>query len=89
MTVRFLDSAWDDVLQIYNYIALDKPDAAARTIEGILEAADRLALHPHLGREGQRQPGTRELIHPPYLIVYRIRSETVEILSVIHGSRKH
>lgn len=89
MTVRILDSALDDVLQIYKYIALDKPDAAAETIEGILETADRLALHPQLGREGKRQPATRELIYPPYLIVYRIRGETVEILSVIHGSRKH
>lgn len=88
MIVRLLDSAVDDLMEIYNYIALDKPRAAAGTIEHILRTADTLALHPHLGRPGQRRPGTRELIDPPYLIVYRINGEAVEILSVIHGSRK-
>ena len=49
----------------------------------------RLAANPALGRAG-RVPTTRELVvsPTPYLIVYRVRSETVEILRIFHGARQ-
>ena len=36
------------------------------------------------------KPDTRELVVPstPYIVVYRVQEEYVEILRVIHGSRK-
>jgi toxin ParE1/3/4 len=71
------------------YIARDDPEAAARIVERIVTSVEGLAAHPASGRPG-RVPGTRELVvsGTPYLVPYRVRSETVEILQVFHGARK-
>ncbi len=52
-------------------------------------AVGRLANHPALGRPG-RVSGTRELVvsGTPYIVPYRVRGETVEILRVQHAARK-
>jgi len=43
---------------------------------------------PELGRTG-RKPDTRELVFTglPYLAIYRIRGEAVEILRILHGAQ--
>ncbi len=48
-----------------------------------------LAEHPELGRVG-RVGGTRELVvtGTPYLLVYRIRGDELQILRVLHGRRQ-
>jgi toxin ParE1/3/4 len=42
-----------------------------------------------MGRIG-RVPGTRELIvgGTPWIIVYRVRADAVEIIRVLHGAQK-
>ncbi len=44
---------------------------------------------PHIGRSGKIM-GTRELLFQefPYLVVYRVRGEIVQILRVFHQHRK-
>jgi toxin ParE1/3/4 len=58
-------------------------------VERIATSVDRLATQPASGRTG-RVPGTRELVvsGTPYVVPYRVRGETVQILRVFHGSRK-
>jgi toxin ParE1/3/4 len=48
-----------------------------------------LPQNPEIGRRG-RAPGTRELViaRTPFVVADRLRSETVEILRVLHGSRR-
>jgi plasmid stabilization system protein ParE len=55
----------------------------------VLEAVAQLAEQPGLGRPG-RVPGTRELIvsRTRYIVPYRVRGDTVEILRVFHTSRR-
>ena len=37
-----------------------------------------------------RADGTREaVVHPNYLIVYRIASDTIEIVNVVHARRDY
>jgi toxin ParE1/3/4 len=71
------------------YIGRDNPAAAARVEIAIKKAIEQLNRFPSLGRPG-RIPGTRELVvhGTPYVIPYRVRSETVEVLRVFHGARK-
>ncbi|MBA3486299.1 MAG: type II toxin-antitoxin system RelE/ParE family toxin [Lysobacter sp.] len=54
----------------------------------IWQASRRLAEEPQIGRAGI-EPGTRHWIvqRTPYLIVYRVTDEAVEILRVWHGRR--
>jgi toxin ParE1/3/4 len=88
VTVRWTEDAAQDLEAIHDYIAKDNPDAAAEICSRIVHAADRLEEQPRLGREGRRT-GTRELIVTPFAIVYRIKTEAVEIDAVLHGSRKY
>jgi addiction module RelE/StbE family toxin len=71
------------------YIARDKPRAAARVVESIHETVALFRQYPALGRTG-RVAGTRELVVPdtPYIIPYRIRGKEVQILRVFHAARK-
>ncbi len=89
MRVRWLRRALENLDQEAEYVARDDPAAAARIVERIVANVARLATHPGSGQPG-RVPGTRELVvnGTPYLVPYRVRGETVEILRVFHGARK-
>ena len=71
------------------YIARDNPKAANRIAGTLLEAAERLAELPNLGRPG-RVAGTRELVVPgtPYVIPYRLRGDRLEVIAVFPGRQK-
>jgi toxin ParE1/3/4 len=87
--VRWLRRALRNLDQEADYIARDDPQAAAQFVERIAASVDLLATHLALGRPG-RVPGTRELIvtGTPYIVPYRVRDDTVEILRVFHGARR-
>jgi len=85
--VRWLRRALNNLEEEAAYIARDDRGAAARIVERIVTSVERLGAHPVSGRPG-RVPGTRELVVRPYLVPYRVRGETVEILRVFHGARK-
>ena len=89
MRVRWLKRALKNLDEEAEYIARDNPQAAARIVERIATSVDRLVTHPASGRLG-RVPGTRELVisGAPYIVPYRVRDETVEILRVFHAARK-
>ena len=86
--VRWTPQAADDLEAIYEFIARDSPHYAQTTVEGIMAAIDRLEQFPLLGRHVPEtsQADVRELIKPPYRIVYRT-GEIVKILTVFRGSR--
>lgn len=75
--------------QIGTYIAKDDPDAAARVVVRIVSAIDNLANHPAMGRSG-RIKGTREYVFAdiPYIVAYRVKPETIEIVTVLHGAQQ-
>ena len=89
MRVRWLTRALRNLHAEAEYIARDKPLAAARVVQAIFDAVDRLQDFPAMGRPG-RVAGTRELVIPgtPYIIPYRVRREEIEILRVFHAARK-
>jgi plasmid stabilization system protein ParE len=55
----------------------------------LLEAVERLAELPGLGRPG-RVAGTRELVVPgtPYVIPYRVRGDHLDVIAVFHGRQR-
>lgn len=72
-----------------DYIAQDNPLAAVSQGDRIDAQVDMLLLHPHMGRPG-RKPETRELVisHTPFIVVYRTRSQRIELLRLLHGAQK-
>jgi toxin ParE1/3/4 len=70
------------------YIEIDSPKAAACQIDRLETAVNHLRAFPMMGRTGRRA-GTRELPVPgtPYIIVYRAKKTTIQVLAVLHGAR--
>jgi len=74
---------------IAEYIARDKPLAAVELVDLVIERAGMLDNHPKAGRPG-RIKGTYEwVVHPHYVVVYRLSGKPaqVEILRVLHTSQ--
>ncbi|OSM08765.1 putative addiction module toxin, RelE/StbE family [Magnetofaba australis IT-1] len=89
MIVKWLDSAIADLAEIRTYIAQDNPDAASMVADRIVQITDHLKDYPNIGKTSQIS-NARELVIAgiPYKLVYRVTSNTVEILTVFHTSRK-
>ena len=89
MRILWLRAALNDLSAIRDYIARDNPAAARRVLNTIRTAVESLSYHPRSGRAG-RLPETRELVvgRYPYIVAYRIIQDDIQILSVIHTSRR-
>ena len=89
MQIRWLRTALRNLDEEAAYIAADAPAAARLVVGRVLAAVNLLIDQPALGRPG-RVPGTRELVVPKtrYLVPYRVRRDTIEILRVFHTSRR-
>jgi toxin ParE1/3/4 len=87
MTVRWTPTALRDLESLQAYIGSDSSPAADAAVEKILAAIEALSQHPEMGRAG-RVVATRELVVPPFVIAYRLRRGTVEIMAIIHGARR-
>jgi len=76
--------------EIRAYVALDKPEAAARLATRIVAVVESLRIHPYLGRAGAL-PGVRELVigGTPYIVLYRVRGGRVIISTIWHGARQN
>ncbi len=89
MRVRWLRQAVEALNAEIEYIAVENPAAADRVAFRIERAVKLLSSQPALGRAG-RVPGTRELVvaGTPYIVPYRVREGTVQILRVFHSARR-
>jgi addiction module RelE/StbE family toxin len=91
LNVSFTPQAKDDLTAIRDWIAQDDPRAADNVLARILQTAMMFGQFPMLGRTGL-VADTREfsVVGLPYVIVYRIASETeLDVLTVIHARRKY
>ena len=89
MKVIWSADATNDVLQIREYIGHDNLSAAKLVAVTIIHGTEKLLeVFPLSGRVG-RLTGTHELIVPklPYVVVYQVSKESINILRVYHTSR--
>ena len=87
MQIDWTQQALSDLAEIEHYIEQDRPEAAQRVAAHLWSSVEHLAEFPQLGRPGPRS-GIRNLVIPPYVISYRVRSQRLEILSIWHGRRR-
>ncbi len=89
MKVRWTDGAVDDVRSVHDYLEAENPRAAWETVARVMSAVERLERFPQMGRPG-RVEGSRELVvtGTPFLVAYRVKGESIQILAVLHGARK-
>ena len=64
-------------------------DAADLMLDRIFSLAELLEQYPDMGRPG-RITETRELVvRPlPFVLAYRVKPKRIDILALLHGSRK-
>jgi len=89
MTLRWSPEAAADFAAIVGYIRKDNPSAAERVAHAIYDSITSLTSFPRRGRTGKVED-TRELVLAPlpFIAVYRVKSEVVEIVRVLHGSQR-
>ena len=87
--VRWTPQAVDDLESITSFIAKDSPYYARLFAIDALGAVDRLPKFPRSGRvvPELKNPVIREILLGNYRIVYRLREELAEILTVYHGAK--
>lgn len=89
MLVKWLRRALENLNDEAAYLAEDNPRVAAEFVLHVRNSAAVLADQPNIGRPG-RITGTRELVVTrfPYILPYRVRDGSVEVLRVFHTARK-
>jgi len=75
--------------EIYTYISADDMHAALLVLNRLRKSLTLITERPDIGRQGE-DPRIREWSVPglPYVVPYRVRGETVEVLRVFHTSRQ-
>ena len=75
--------------EIYEFIAPDNPEAAARTVLGIVAKTQALSRFPEQGYRYQERPDKhiRILLFGHYRIAYLVKAQgDIDILGIFHGS---
>lgn len=89
LLIEWKHNAILDLIEILDYISQRNPIAADKLEQTLNEAVEKLAESPYSARLG-RVDGTREKIaHPNYIIVYRVFTDKIEILNIVHSSRNY
>ncbi len=88
MRLRWTTPAANDLYNIVQHIQKDNPSAAADVASILYDGCGSLRDFPRRGRKG-RIEGTRELVFPglPYIVVYRIQNQIVEVMRIYHGAQ--
>jgi plasmid stabilization system protein ParE len=87
--VVWTEAAQTDIVRLHDFLVLDAPDAAARAVQAILQAGDRLEQSPQRGTIVQQAAGLRKLPirfgKVGFVLHYVILADEVVILRVYHG----
>lgn len=89
MNVVWTPRAQRNLRDAARYLMQFNPTAAMSLVRQIRKAPAQLCDHPASGRAG-RVDGTRELVvtGTSYILPYRVKGDSVQILAVIHSSRQ-
>lgn len=90
MKVVWTDTAKQNLRTIHKYIAQGSPAYAKRMVDRLTSRSKQIGTFPLSGRVvpefsvGQ----IREVFERPYRLLYHIRPDRVDVIGVLHMSRK-
>ena len=87
--LRWTPQALDDIEAICKFIARDSDYFAHLFANKVIEKAKTLEAFPNAGRivPESNQETIREIFHGSYRIIYRIRKDEIQVLTVHHSAR--
>ena len=90
MIVEWSERGADQLQAIRDYLARSSPGYAQTLAERIVQRTEMLADFPLLGAEVPEyaDEAIRELIEHPYRILYRVSEEQIQIITIVHASRR-
>jgi plasmid stabilization system protein ParE len=82
--------AASDLQGICEFIGRDSPVYARLQAQRILSVVESLPRFPRSGRMVPEidDPLLRERIVGPYRVIYRLKTDAIEIVTVLHGARR-
>jgi plasmid stabilization system protein ParE len=88
--IRWTEHAVAQLAGIIEYIGLSSPVYAEQTLERLVARLDQACVFPESGRVVPEvgRSEIRELVEPPYRLIYRVRPEVIELLSVLHSRQQ-
>ena len=86
--INWTEEAQRWLTDIFEYVAAENPQAAARTVQGIYERAQDLTRFPEIGsRYTASSRHVRILLYGHYRIAYLVKDDGgIDVLGVFHGS---
>ena len=82
------DEAIGDLTEIGDYIAAQNPSRAASYIGELYDKAQNIGTAPlAYPKRDDLAPGLRMAIHDLYVILFRVKARSVEIVRILHGAR--
>jgi toxin ParE1/3/4 len=89
MRLRISEPAREDLLEIWQHVAANNPEAAERLMRSFKETFEKLLRFPNLGRERPELAiGIRSFPTGKYIVLYQPADEVLEIVRVRHGATK-
>tara|TARA_R110002072_G_scaffold302679_1_gene487244 strand:- start:981 stop:1298 length:318 start_codon:yes stop_codon:yes gene_type:complete len=87
--IKWTEPALDDLNEIAEYIALDKPSAAKKLVKDTFKSVKRLKDFPNSGKIPSEldNPRYREIVVGPCRVFYRVEVDLVFILYVMRSER--
>ena len=85
--LRWTEQAVNQLSAIAEYISSSSPVYAEHVLERVVLRLRQAQQFPDSGRRVPESghADARELFEAPYRIVYRVRSQSVEVLAIVHG----
>ncbi len=89
LPVVWSDEAEADLLTILDYIGPRNKPAAERLYAAIRHTADNLPSHPYAHRPGRKADTREAIVHPNYILIYRIAADAIVVLTLIHARQQY
>jgi plasmid stabilization system protein ParE len=88
--IRWTEHAVAQLAAIAEYIGIASPVYAEQVVERLVGRLDQASAFPYSGRVVPEvgRDEIREIIEPPYRLIYRVHPDAIEVLSVLHSRQE-
>lgn len=90
MRVFWTEAAINQLESIRDYLAQTSPEYARKVAERLVKRSEQIGAFPHSGRMTPEYEisDVRQVIESSYRLIYLIKEEQIEVLAIIHTSRR-